>query len=425
VQFWLDGRGLQWPVVNQVPSGNIAAEHRQGMMTSISQTAAPAQTRTVPTKKTRNLALDRTRTFLTLVVLLHHSVIPYTHFGHTDPKSWIGFDCVVLATDSFFMAMFFFLSGLFVWPGLSRKGAPEYLRDRLLRLGVPFAICALTVIPLAYYAIALRQTPEIGFADFWWKTVTVGPWPSGPIWFLWVLFAFDLVASLLHRLSPGALDPINQLSLRGHERPRIFVAVMLAVTAALYIPGRVYYGPGSWFEFGPFSVQHGRVLLYATYFFFGAGIGAANFDRGILSADSRLARSSTGWIMVALVPYCLMWVLIYVKREILGNPVRLPDWYEATYGLFFAAFSVTIMFVILAYFLRFKQSGWSILDPMQADAFGMFLIHYPIVLWLQYWMFDFDIPAIAKALIAFVLTVISSWAATAALRKIPGATHIL
>ncbi len=394
-------------------------------MTTISQSAVSADVRAAPKAKSRNAAIDRARTFLTLVVLLHHSVIPYTYFGHTDPKSWIGFDCIVLATDSFFMAMFFFLSGLFVWPGLSRKGAADYLSDRLLRLGLPFVICAFTLIPIAYYAIALRQTPDVSFTAFWWKTVTVGPWPSGPIWFLWVLFAFDLVASLLHRLSPNLLDPINRLSLRAHERPGIFVAVMLAVTAVLYVPGRVHYGAGSWFEFGPFSVQHGRVLLYATYFFFGAGIGAANLDRGILSADGRLAKSSVGWIMVALVPYCLMWVLIYTKREILGNPVRLPDWYEATYGLFFAAFSVTIMFVILAYFLRFKQSGWSILDPMQPDAFGMFLVHYPIMLWLQYWMFDFDIPAIAKALIAFVLTVVLSWAATAALRKIPGATRVL
>ena len=76
-----------------------------------------------PKVRSRNLALDRARTFLTLVVLLHHAVIPYTYFGHTDPKSWIGFDMVVLATDSFFMAMFFFLSGLFVWPGLAPQGA--------------------------------------------------------------------------------------------------------------------------------------------------------------------------------------------------------------------------------------------------------------------------------------------------------------
>jgi surface polysaccharide O-acyltransferase-like enzyme len=103
----------------------------------------------------------------------------------------------------------------------------------------------------------------------------------------------------------------------------------------------------------------------------------------------------------------------------------LPAWYEAIYGLLFVTFSAGIMFTILAFFLRFKRSGWSILDPMQADAYGIFLVHYPIVLWLQYWLFDFDLPAIVKALVAFVLTVALSWAVTAALRKIPGATRVL
>ena len=112
-------------------------------MTSITHTVAAADAHAAPKAKSRNLSLDRARTFLTLVVLLHHAVIPYTYFGHTDSKSWIGFDMIVLATDSFFMAMFFFLSGLFVWPGIARKGPRNYLSDRLLRLGLPFVICAL------------------------------------------------------------------------------------------------------------------------------------------------------------------------------------------------------------------------------------------------------------------------------------------
>jgi hypothetical protein len=41
--------------------------------------------------------------------------------GHIDAKSRLGFDIVVLATDSFFRAMFFLQSGLFVWPGLGHK----------------------------------------------------------------------------------------------------------------------------------------------------------------------------------------------------------------------------------------------------------------------------------------------------------------
>ena len=394
-------------------------------MTTISHSAASAEIRAVPKARSRNLALDRARTFLTLVVLFHHAVIPYTYFGHTDPKSWIGFDAVVLATDSFFMAMFFFLSGLFVWPGLGHKAPAIFLRDRLLRLGLPFAIAALTVIPIAYYAFSLRQHPEIGFSEFWWKMVTVGPWPSGPIWFVWVLLAFDLTASLLYRVSAHLVDPINRLSQRGFDQPAVFFLFLLAVSALAYIPALLYFGPSHWFEFGPFSVQASRVLLYATYFFVGAGIGAVNFERGVLGANGQLAKSSWGWIAVTIIPYCLMWVMIYIKREILGNPDPQPPWYLAFYGLFFVAFSAAILFAILAYFLKFKQSGWSMLDPMQGDAYGMFLVHYPIVLWLQYWLFDYDLPAIVKATIAFVVTVALSWALTAALRKIPGAKRVL
>jgi Acyltransferase family len=393
-------------------------------MTSISHSAASADVRAIPKARSRNAPIDRARSFLTLVVLLHHAVIPYTHFGHTDAKSWIGFDVVVLATDSFFMAMFFFLSGLFVWPSLTHKTPAVHLYDRLLRLGLPFAIAALTIIPIAYYAIELRQHPDVSFAAFWWKTVTVGPWPSGPIWFIWVLLAFDLIASQLYRLSPRLVDPINRLSLQGYERPAKFFLVMLAVTACIYIPGRVYFGPGRWFSFGPFDVQAGRVLFYASYFLIGAGVGAANFDRGLLSAEGRLAKSGGTWAIVALIPYCLMWGLIYVKREILGNPVWLPHWYEASYGLFFAAFSAAILFAIMGFFLGSKRP-WTLLDRMQGDAYGIFLVHYPIVLWLQYWLFDYDLPAIAKASVAFVLTVALSWAVTAALRKIPGATRVL
>ena len=200
----------------------------------------------------------------------------------------------------------------------------------------------------------------------------------------------------------------------------------MVATAIVYVPLVVYYGQNDWFDFfGPFAVQASRVLLYAAYFFIGAGVGAANFGRGVLSADGQLPRTRWTWVIATLIPYCLMWVLIYIKREILGNPDPLPHWYLASYGLFFVLFSASILFTILAFFLQSKAPGPNLLDRMQADAYGMFLVHYPIVLWLQYWLFDFDWPAIIKAAVAFVLTVALSWVLTAALRRIPGATRVL
>jgi len=384
-----------------------------------------AEAHAAPKSKARNLSLDRARTFLTLVVLLHHAVIPYTYFGHTDPTSWIGFDIVVLATDSFFMAMFFFLSGLFTWPGIARKAPSVFLRDRLLRLGLPFAIAAFTVIPLAYYAIALRHDPGLSFTSFWWKTITVGPWPSGPIWFVWVLLAFDLTASLLYRVSAHLVDPGNRVSLRGFDQPAVFWLLLVVVTAIAYVPALLYFGGSKWFELGPFSVQASRILLYFAYFFIGVSVGAANFDRGILSAGGQLPKQRWLWVIATLIPYCLMWGMIYIKREVLGNPDPQPHWYQAIYGTFFVLFSGSILLAILAFFLHQKSPGPNLLDRMQADAYGIFLVHYPIALWIQYALYDYSLPAIVKAAIGFVLTVILSWGLTAALRKIPGASHVL
>ncbi len=78
-------------------------------MTAISHSAVPAGARATPRATARNAALDRARTFITMLVLIHHSVIAYTYFGHTDPQSFLGFDGVVTFNDSFFMAAMFFL----------------------------------------------------------------------------------------------------------------------------------------------------------------------------------------------------------------------------------------------------------------------------------------------------------------------------
>jgi hypothetical protein len=42
------------------------------------------------TASIRIVAFDRARTFITLFVQLHHSVVNYTHFGNGDKARWLG-----------------------------------------------------------------------------------------------------------------------------------------------------------------------------------------------------------------------------------------------------------------------------------------------------------------------------------------------
>ena len=401
-------------------------------MTSISQAAAPMQARAVPKAKARNFALDRARTFITVLVLIHHSVIAYTYYGHTDKQSFLGFDAIVLGNDSFFMGAMFFLSGLFVWPSLQRKGISWFLRDRFWRLGLPFIICAIFLMPLAYWAIELElHDPNISFSAFWWRTVTDGPWNSGPAWFVWVLLAFDVLAALVYFALSGWVEAIGKLSLESYGRPGLFFWALLIASIILYVPVVLYFGASRWFALGPFAVQASRILLYLLYFFAAMGIGAASLDRGLLAADGEMARRWPVWLGVTIFAYACLWVLIYIKHAVLPDVNHQPLWWQVCYALAFVTYGAAQTFNVLALFLRFDNEGSSILDPLRESAYGIYLIHYVPVLWLQYWMFGMSfgpsdqLTAIIKAVIVFVLTLASSWAATSALRKIPGATHVL
>ena len=401
-------------------------------MTSVIQTAAPAGIRAAPKTKARNAALDRARTFITMLVLIHHSVIAYTYFGHTDKQNFLGFDCVVLFTDSFFMAAMFFLSGLFVWPSLQRKGISWFLRDRCWRLGLPFIICAVLLMPFAYWAVELElHDPNTGFAAFWWRTVTGGPWPSGPAWFVWVLLALDVIAAIVYYALSGWVETIGKLSLESFGRPALFFWALLIASIVVYVPSVLYFGASRWFALGPVAIQASRVLLYLLYFFAGCGIGAASFDRGLLAADGEMARRWPVWLGATVFSYGCILTLIYIKHSVLPDVNHQPLWWELAYALAFVCYSAAQTFNIIALFLRFDNEGSSIFDPLRDSAYGIYLLHYVPVLWLQYLMFGTSfgpvdqITAIIKAVIVFVLTLVLSWGATVALRKIPGVTHVL
>lgn len=400
-------------------------------MASISSTVASAEIRAAPKAKARNAALDRARTFITMLVLIHHSVIAYTYYGHTDRQSFLGFDGVVLFNDSFFMSAMFFLSGLFVWPSLQRKGTGWFLRDRWWRLGLPFIICALILMPIAYYAVELRLHPNVSFTAFWWRTVTVGPWPSGPAWFVWVLLALDVLAAVVYRAAPACVEAIGRLSLASFARPGLFFWALLIGSIIVYVPAVLHFGASRWFAAGPVAIQASRILLYLLYFFAGVGIGAVPFDKGLLAGDGGLARRWPVWLAATIATYSCIIALIYIKHGVLPDVTHQPLWWEIAYALAFVSYSAAQTFNVLALFLRFSNDGSSILDPLRDSAYGIYLIHYVPVLWLQYALYDISlspvmqVSAIIKAVIVFVLTLATSWAATAALRKIPGATRVL
>jgi len=144
--------------------------------------------------------LDNLKSLLIAGIIAAHAVQGYTLFG-----SWTYQDVqevtlspvvemffVVAAVSLgalFMMALFFLVSGLLTEDSLQRKGSRRFVTDRLLRLGVPFAIYTLVVWPLVEFAV-LGPFLHLSFWDSFSDTDPV--LDNGPMWFVGVLLLYSL-----------------------------------------------------------------------------------------------------------------------------------------------------------------------------------------------------------------------------------------
>ena len=385
-----------------------------------------------------SLAIGYLRAFVTLLVLAHHAVLAYVPFGAVVPATlvarprlwqafpvldsgkWGGFGLFTSFNDVYFMALMFFISGLFVWNSIERKGARGFVRGRMLRLGLPFLVAAAVIAPVAYYP-AYLQTGGRGLTGYWQQWRALGSWPAGPAWFVWVLLAFDCVAAGLLLVAPRwtcrAAERLTSLA----ARPALFFAFLAAVSAAVYLPMAFLFDPFRWTEFGPFFFQTSRIFHYLAYFLFGVALGASGVSRGLFAPDGKLARRWVWWVNLA--PFLLA-VLIVVFLVAISTPNHPVRW-GLIGGAAFAMACAASCLACISVFVRFARRPRPVFDSLRDNAYGMYLLHYVFANWMQFALLGAHLPALAKGIVAIIGTVLFSWGATAALRRIPAVARVI
>jgi surface polysaccharide O-acyltransferase-like enzyme len=211
------------------------------------------------------------------------------------------------------------------------------------------------------------------------------------------------------------------------ERPTAAFAAFLAFSIVIYLPMRLMFGDSSWLEPGhyPLVIQTSRILLYAGYFLAGVGAGAAGLRAGVLAENAALEKRWMVWPAVALAGYCAILLLVYAHHNWLVDFNSPPLWWHTAYGLAFAAFSAAMTFTVPAVFLRFERRSFWLLDAMRPSAYGIYLVHFIPLIWLQYAVYDPALPASVKFAIVFTGTLSMSWALTVLLRKLPVAARMI
>ena len=368
----------------------------------------------------RIFQLSYLRAFVTLLVVIHHSVLAYfsikpPRIGFTHPPllwaavpisdsvKWPGFDLLAAWNDIFFMALMFLISGLFVWPGLQQHNAGPYLRRRLLRLGVPFAMGAVVLAPLAYYPayLQLGGEPRLGSYASAWRAL--GTWPAGPAWFLWVLLVFDCIAALSFVAIPRTVDAMASRVRALSTRPMLLFLVLALMSWLVYAPMSMRFGALTWWSWGPFVVQASRVLHYFIYFAMGVCLGASGVQLEIFERTGRLARK--WWLWCLLAALMLMVTIVCVRAR------------NATGGMIgFACSCAASSLFVTALVVRFARP-WRWADSLSANAYGIYLVHYAFVLWIQYAALRWTLPAFVKGVAVSLAAVGFSWMTVALLRQ--------
>jgi surface polysaccharide O-acyltransferase-like enzyme len=381
----------------------------------------------------RKVEFDYLRVFVITLVLLHHAVLAYTtsasmNFENpiattspvADDRRWIGFDLIVAFNETFFMPLLFFVSGIFAWQSLARKGARKYFAGRLKRLGLPFLIGVLFLIPLAYYPaqleVGLINGVEVSYGTFWLKMVRSGFGTAGPLWFLWLLLAFSGLVSLLYRVAPlpggfirGRLNIIL-------GRPVAFFGVLIGISIAAYLPVAIIFGPLRWIGIGPFKAQAGRILLYLVYFLGGGAVGAYGIDRREFRSDGAIARGWWRWLVIGLMSFIVFIIMVAV--------VTAMDRTIVSEIAFVVCCGATV-FGITGLFLRFAKRRVTIFDSLSENSYGIYVVHYVFITWLQYLLLGSGLAPIVKGIVVFAGTLILSWALVAAIRRIPAVAKVI
>ena len=389
-----------------------------------------------PLRSKFNYSIGYLRGFIVALVVAHHAVLAYHPFAPpppsslvaqprwwqafpiVDPKRWSGFSLFVGFNEAFFMSLMFFLSGLFVWHSVHTKGSASFLRGRLLRLGLPFIMASAIIAPLAYYPAYLQTLNPAGLAGFWGQWLSLGQWPSGPAWFVWVLLIFDCIAALLFRMAPAWGSKLGQIM---SAKPARFFALLIAISAIAYLPMALIFNPGQWTAFGPFTFQTSRALHYLAYFLIGVGAGVAGLDQGLLASGGELARRWVRWIFVALTAFVTASVLTILALS--AHPTSQA--WAAGMDIGFVLSCASSCFAFLALFIRFARSRSRLLDSLTANSYAIYLVHYAFVSWLQYALLPASVPGLAKGIIVFVGALSLSWATAISTRRIPAIGRVV
>lgn len=366
----------------------------------------------VKTKSSRYDAIDYLRAFLMILVIIHHTILAYTPSGYgaliNDYSNFMPFQYIVLFFDSFFMFAFFFVSGLFSLKSIEQKGISKYLSDRFIRLILPFVFGILFINVVGYYfSTVYYGYIELSFKSFFEYLIgSFGLLPSGPLWFLWVLFLFDCVLCLLYKIKKNWCERIRNSPKEFYTNDIRFIFVFFVIALGTYLILADFYEGGFVQILPAFVVQTSRVLIYFFFFLIGSMIGFFGVERSILKKYSMLCRRWWLLLLISIGATTIVGFAYHLVFSVIKAEWAAPIIFNLIIKPLTVLIATTATFGLLGLFNRVGQNiVWKFLSR---NALGIYVVHYSVVTVYQFIFSKIAMSGLIKGVIVSAASILTS-----------------
>jgi glucan biosynthesis protein C len=370
-----------------------------------------------PVKK-RLFYLDNLKVFLIILVVFHHAAQPYGPGGEwaVPREANLPFLNIILiglflgVTAAFFMGLFFLVSAYFMPGSYDRKGAGTFMKDRLVRLGIPTLIVILVVLPILSYF--LQDNPNLslfGFLGVYYSRY----FEFGYTWFLASLLLFASVYVAYRLLSsPSAALHTTDIRFPGNHGIVLFI---LAFAAALFIT-RIGFPIGEW-ELCHL-MEPARYIGYAILFIVGILAYRNNWFEEITIPLAKPWAAVLG-VSIAVLP------VLYL---IFGDTITLGGLtiQNALFSLWDAFVCISACICLIALFRhRFNSTG-NLARMLADNVYGVYLIHVPVLILMQTMLVTVALHPLLKFIMVGAVAVPLCFALSEyAVRKLPYARYVI
>ncbi len=328
----------------------------------------------------RLLFVDDIRVFLTILVLLHHLMVIYagtgswpyyTEGGQDDVSEALGgWFCAV--NQAYFMGLFLLVSAYFVPGSYDRKGAGRFLKDRLIRLGIPLALFSWVINPVFLYLVKYRQHRHAFLALLPRRVFQRRADRAGSA----VVHrgAADILVGLC-ALSAARPVPPRQLRRRRLVSPAIAPSSSLLVLlglAGFLVRGEFVMDE---YTFTPLNLQIPFFAQYIALFVLGLIAYRRNWLTELPDRTGRL------WLRIAVL-MILLWAPMMVVNGAINDDNSFKGgwcWQSLVYALWESSLCVSMCIGLVYLFRRYRHRRGKIAAFLVPNAYTAYLIHAVVI----------------------------------------------